>query len=465
MLLTSGPVHVGVESALWRRVAGGGRLREPVTLPLPSLRRTGGVRLAVEARTATPPDAPLAVSVDGDPPSRVTLSPDRLDWLALPARAQDGAEVRLAPEGQVAVKGILIAPRPEWGHAVAAGLAVTVLALMLLRARPRATACGLALLASGAIALGCIPGWILLAWPGGGTQWRLAVPVTVAIAGLVLALRDRGRRRGTARLALLIAAGVFGCWVRAFFLPSAGSWDVDYWRTAMLQADRSGLASVYGGRDDVPEGHLLSQLSGRERVSSFGGGYIILNYPPLAVALWTASWRLVARWGHRLEPLEAEALATKLPSLAGDLAAVAALLWIHRCRPWRAATLAALYWATPVSWLNSAVQGYQDGAYAPLVVVALAAAAAGHGFWAGALLGVAAMFKLPALIVAPAVAGALIAAVPARVGLRRVTAAAAGGLLAIAIALAPFALAPHTKLPVDLFDGSRTLRAAVFPQG
>jgi hypothetical protein len=208
----------------------------------------------------------------------------------------------------------------------------------------------------------------------------------------------------------------------------------------MLQASVHGIGGAYGGPGDVPEGHFMAQLTGRERVSSpvILGRPIVVNYPPLAVMLWTASWRIAERWAVRLEPIEAEALATKLASLAGDVAAVAVLLWLHRRRPWRAATLAALYWATPVSWLNSAAQGYQDGAYAPLVVIALAAAAAGQAFGAGAALGVAAMIKLPALLAAPAVAGALIAAMDGQASVRRLAAAAAGGLLAIVLALLPF---------------------------
>lgn len=430
---------------LWRHFArgGGGRLRDDVILKLPALRRLEGGRVAVDARGATPADAPLGISVDGDPPSRVALLPDRRVWLALPARAQDGVEVRLSPSGLVVVDGIVVDARPEKGRALAAGLAVALMSLMLLRTLRAAEAAGLGLFAAGVVALGCLPGWIVLSWPGTATTARIAVPALVAAGGLAVALVRTRASRKVARLSLLIAAGLLGCWVRALLLPSAGSWDVDYWRTAMLQASAQGLGGAYGGPGDVPEGHFLAQLTGRESVSSpqILGRPIVVNYPPLAVALWTASWRIAEQWAVRLEPIEAEALATKLASLAGDLAAVAVLLWVHRRRPWRAATLAALYWAMPVSWLNSAAQGYQDGAYAPLVVIALAAAAGGHALAAGATLGVAAMIKLPALLAAPAVAGALIAGADLRAGARRLAGAAAGGLLAIAMAFLPCARA------------------------
>ena len=272
---------------------------------------------------------------------------------------------------------------------------------------------------------------------------RVLLPAAIALGGLAAALVRTRARSSVARLALLIAAGLFGCWVRAYFLPSAGSWDVDFWRTAILNGSAHGYTQTYGGPDDVPEGHLRAQLTGKEPVSlpSMVGRPIVVNYPPLTITMWTLCWRMAQRWGVRLEPIEVQALAVKVSPVAGDFLAVAVLLWIHRRRPWRAATLAALYWATPVSWLSGAVLGYQDGAYAPLAVMALAIASAGRGFWAGAALGVAMMVKLQALLLAPAVAGALIAGVDTRLAVRRVAAAAAGGLAAIALAFSPFALA------------------------
>jgi hypothetical protein len=441
--VTSGPVEIGAQSVLWRRFAPGARLRDRVVLRLPALRRLEEGRLAVAARTGSPADAPLAVSLDGDPPTRVVLEPGRLTWLTIPARGADGADVTLSPTGLAVLDGIVVRARPEVARALVAGLAAALMAFALLRARPRPEAIGLALFAIGLTALGCVPGWIALAWPGGATLARTLLPGAIAIGGLALALRGTRDRSSVARLALLVGAGLFGCWVRAYFLPAAGSWDVDFWRTAILNGSAHGYTRTYGGPDDVPEGHLRAQLTGKEPVSlpSMVGRPIVVNYPPLTITMWTLWWRLAERWGVRLEPIEAQALAVKVSPVAGDVLAVAALLWIHRRRPWRAATLAALYWATPVSWLSGAVLGYQDGAYAPLAVIALAVAASGRGFWAGALLGVAMMVKLQAVLLAPAVAGALIAGASVRLGVTRVAAAAAGGLAAILLAFSPFALA------------------------
>jgi hypothetical protein len=441
--VTSGPIEIGAQSVLWRRFAPGARLHDRVMLRLPALRRLEEGQLAVLARVASSPEAPLSVSVDGDPPSHVVLDPARRTWLAIPPRGPDGADVSLSPTGTAVLDGVVVRARPEIARALVAGLALGLIAFALLRARPPEEAVGLALFTMGATVLGCVPGWIALAWPGYATVARTVVPFAIALLGLALAWARTRERAVIARLALLVAAGLFGCWVRAYFLPAAGSWDVDFWRTAILNGSAHGYTATYGGRDDVPPGHLLAQLTGKERVSmpSMVGRPIVVNYPPLTITMWTLCWRLAERWGVRLENIEAQALAVKVSPVAGDVLAVAVLLWIHRRRPWRAATLAALYWATPVSWLSGAVLGYQDGAYAPLAVIALAVAASGRGFWAGAALGVAMMIKLQAVLLAPAVAGALIAGTDVRVGVRRVAAAAAGGLTAIALAFSPFALA------------------------
>ena len=441
--VTSGPVEIGARSVLWRWSAPGARLRDRAVFRLPALRRLEEGRLAVAARAPSPADAPLAVSIDGDPATPVVLDPSRLTWLAIPARGADGADVTLSPTGMAVLDGIVVRTRPETARALVTGVAVGLIGFALLRTRPRKEAIGLALFALGLAALACLPAWIALAWPGTDTLARTLLPAAIALGGLALALRGVRDGSAVARIAFLVAAGLFGCWVRAYFLPSAGSWDVDFWRTAILNGSAHGYTRTYGGPDDVPAGHLRAQLTGKEPVSlpSMVGRPIVVNYPPFTITMWTLWWRLVQRWGVRLESIEAQALAVKVSPVAGDVLAVAVLLWIHRGRPWRAATLAALYWATPVSWLSGAVLGYQDGAYAPVAVIALAIAAAGRGFWAGAVLGVAMMVKLQAILLAPAVAGALIAGTDVRVGLRRVAAAAAGGLSAIALAFSPFALA------------------------
>ena len=260
--MTSGPASIRPDSILWRRFAGGtpggSHLREELVLRLPALRRQGGARLAIVARAATAPGAPLGISIDGDPPSRLDLAPGRPVWLAMAPRDVDGAEVALRPSAPVALDGVLVAPRAETARAATAGLAAALLTLALLRARVVREAVGLGLFAAGLLALGSVPTWLLLAWPAPTTLVRLALPLAIMAVGLVAALRQ-GPRRFAARTALLIAAGALGCWVRASLLPSAGSWDVDYWRTAMLEGSRHGIARAYGGPDDVRRFHGIDE--------------------------------------------------------------------------------------------------------------------------------------------------------------------------------------------------------------
>ncbi|HEY8147624.1 MAG TPA: hypothetical protein VIK51_01740, partial [Vicinamibacteria bacterium] len=106
VFVTSGPIEIGAKSVLWRWFAPGARLRDRVVLRLPGLRRLEEGRIAVDARAAAAPDSPLAVSIDGDLPSRVSLDPTRREWLALPARGPDGADVTLSPTGLAILDGI-----------------------------------------------------------------------------------------------------------------------------------------------------------------------------------------------------------------------------------------------------------------------------------------------------------------------------------------------------------------------
>src|SRR6185436_13330730 len=138
----------------------------------------------------------------------------------------------------------------------------------------------------------------------------------------------------------------------------------------------------------------------------------------------------VSRGTSGLDPPEARNVAVKLPSVLGDVAAVAVLLWAlgRRGLKW-----AALYWAAPVSWLSSATLGYLDGAYAPLAAAALVAAGRGRSGWAGAWLAAACLVKPTAVVLAPAVAVALLP-----FGLGRAVLAGTG---VVCVTLAPFAAA------------------------
>jgi hypothetical protein len=270
--------------------------------------------------------------------------------------------------------------------------------------------------------------------------WLRAIVLLGPIAGGAFHGLRRARRAGTLRAwrlgVTLVAAAVFGAWVRAYFAPSPGSWDVDYWKACARRVMQSGWTRAYGDPDAVPAGHFIAQLTGREapwEAPSFGKTFVI-DQPPGVQALWGMS----AWWAHAtavgLAPDEVENVGAKGPPLLGDALAVGVLLWAFRARPARGAVLAALYWALPISWLSSAVMGYFDGAMAPVAVAALVAAGRGRAGEAGLLLALAALVKATALLAAPAVAVALWAA-RAPIG-RAIT----WGAAVVAAALAPFAL-------------------------
>ncbi|MET0554235.1 MAG: hypothetical protein ABW221_14430, partial [Vicinamibacteria bacterium] len=167
----------------------------------------------------------------------------------------------------------------------------------------------------------------------------------------------------------------------------------------------------------------------------YRGRDFVVDYPPLAMALWRWSWRAVTAAAPDLDHGEAENAAVKLPAVLGDVAGVALLLALFRATPRRSLVLAALYWALPVSWLSSGVLGFLDGALAVLVVAACVAAGRGRAVAAGIALALAALVKPTALIVAPAVWCALAArrAPPAR--------AIGAGAVVVAASLAPFVVA------------------------
>ncbi|HEY3119512.1 MAG TPA: hypothetical protein VGL15_02740, partial [Vicinamibacteria bacterium] len=231
---------------------------------------------------------------------------------------------------------------------------------------------------------------------------------------------------------------------RAYFLPSTGSWDTEYWKAWTWRAASHGVAGVYGDPDVVPEGHFFAQLHGREEPwrIDWGGRAFVVDYPPLAIALWRWAWWATRALGRGLDAIEAQSIAVKAPAVLGDMAAVALLLVALRELPARALAMAALYWALPVSWLSSAVLGYLDGAVAPLAAAALIAAGRGRAGWAGVFLAAAALVKPTALVTLPAVATALVVARSSMI-----RAALAGGAV-VAAALVPFALAGTLRAAV-----------------
>jgi hypothetical protein len=429
-------------TAAWSRLALGasdGAVGPGLVVRWPGLERREGDQVLIEARGG----AALRVAVDRDPlqPLRTTAGQPLV--LPLPARPTPGLRLELrALEGEATPSITAITLRRAAGPsplpALLAGAAAFGLALGLSRRFGSPTAVAVSLFGAALMALAAAPAHLLLSLPDAAALGRCLAPLALlAAASLAWRGLSADERVVSRRLALVVAAAVFGAWVRAAFLTSPGSWDTEYWKAWTLRAASAGVTRVYGDPGAVPPGHALAQLRGREelwKARAFGRDFVV-DYPPLAMALWRGSWWAGTRVAPGMDPAEAQNAAVKLPSVLGDVAAMAVLVWAFPHRPWRGLALASLYWALPVSWFASAVLGYLDGAYAPLAAAAVVCAGRGRPATTGAWLALACLVKPTAVVIAPALAVALLAS---HAGVRR---AVVAGLLVVAAALVPFALA------------------------
>jgi hypothetical protein len=418
--------------ALVRGPAPDGTIRDGAAISLPGLPRGHTLPLFVEATSLEAGGGGLAIGVDGS-----EVAPARLEGggvaSRIPPSGTRGARVELRPQGAaVRVRAIEVGVGvTPWARLLPALLVPPLVVLGLRRWLDARLALALGFVTAALLLLAAVPILDALS-PARAAAWLAPAALGLAAAA---ALRPEGR--AFARGSLLAGAFVFGAWVRVVFLPSAGSWDTEYWKAWTARADAHGVARVYGDADAVPSGHFLAQLRGAEPLwlTTYRGREFVVDYPPLAMALWRWSWRTVASVAPRLDQGEAENVAVKVPAVLGDVAAVALLLVLFRTTRSRAAALAAAYWALPFSWLSSGVLGFLDGALAVPVAVSLIAAGRGRALLAGVALALAALIKPTALVVAPAVWCALAArhASPWR--------AVAGGSAMVALSLVPFVLA------------------------
>jgi len=425
--------------AAWSRLVRGagadGVVRQPAVIVLPGFNRGGIAEVILTGDDAEA--GTLLLALDGAPARRIRLDPERPVTEVAPKARIPGLRVDLRPSesGGARLKSIAFrSPRPAWGPVALLGMLSSALTFILVGHLPFPVALSLAFAAAGFLSAALAPALLFLMLPSTGALLRVLAPLLLLLAGTILAARsDPGGRALCGRGVALLAGAVFGAWVRLFFLYSAGSWDTEYWKAWMNRAASHGVVRVYGDPDAVPAGSLRAQLRGDEelwKITSHGRLFVV-DYPPLAMTLWRWSWALVG--SGNLDYAEAQNVSVKLPAVIGDVVAMAVLIWALRDRLQRALALAILYWALPVSWLSSAVLGYLDGAYAPLVLLALLAAGRHRSSWAGALLALACLLKPTAVVAAPAIAAALLASGG------RIVKAVVAGLLVIAIALAPFA--------------------------
>jgi hypothetical protein len=451
--VTTTPMLLRPRSPAWTRLSDragpAGALADTAAVHLPGLERRAAGWLEVEAEAASGGGAiGLGVALDGGPAQWIRTGPGEPGAVVVP-RGPPGLRVTLvrpagAPAPRVlSLRGERPGARAGWGAAVLAALAAAAMARGTRRALGPQGALAAALVAGAAVALAFAPALLWLDLPSPRAAARLAAPVALLAGAAALGFsRSAAERRDVALVAAVTLAFVFGAWVRAYFLPSAGSWDTEYWKAWTARMAEHGLTHVYGPPEPFDARHFAARLRGAAplpQADSHGRAFVV-DYPPLGMALLHGSWALVSRWPHGLPGDEARNVAAKLPAVVGDMAAVALLLAGFPGRPRRALALAALYWAAPPSLLSSAVLGYTDGAYAPLSLAALWMAGRGRGGWAGALLATAGLIKPTALVAAPAVAVSLW---PARRALGRAILAGASVTL---IVMAPFVIAGTAAL-------------------
>jgi hypothetical protein len=405
------------ESGFGRLVAGAtpsGRVPERAVVSLPGVRRRDRAEVRLEVDGGV-----FRLGIDDGRSVEVRPSREGVVLTELPPTGSRGARLQVAPLGReppLVLRRISVTESAPalWPSALAllATLA-TAIGIGKFRERRLAVACGLAMSAFA----------VLAAAPHPAAAVLLAASAAVGF-----------RSRSYWAAASLLAALVFGAWVRFYFLFSAGSWDTEYWKAWMARAVQTGVARVYGESEATPKGHFVPHLLGREELFQIGykGRDFVIDYPPLAMALWRWSWKAVALIAPGLDRGEAENVAVKLPAVLGDLLSVFLLVHLFRSRPLRGLTLGVLYWALPLSWLPSAVLGFLDAGYAPFAVLGLVAASQGRAAFAGALVALAALIKPQALLMAPAALAALDSGR---------TRAVASGLAVVTAALAPFVLA------------------------
>ena len=261
------------------------------------------------------------------------------------------------------------------------------------------------------------------------------VPINVNLVDHDPRMSSEARRSLSPAATLGVSlAFVAGLVLRLYFVSSHGSWDTEYWKAWASETANAGLTQAYGGPDSVPPGDFMPQLlaSKPRHQVSFKGREFPIDYPPLGLAAWGASWRFFTSKPRPYRGAEAENLAVKFPAELGDVLAVIVVLWAFRGDPRAAFSLAALYWIFPITWVSSAVLGFFDGFLPPFLLVSLLLVGASP-LSAGAAFAVTCLIKPTAAVVLPV----LYLGAPRKVR-SRIT---MGGALVTALVFLPYAIA------------------------
>lgn len=445
-LVRSHSLRLEPGSSGWSRLVAGatpsGRVHARAVVLLPGLDRYRPNRILMRFETPEAERRTFRLAFDQAPAHQIRIDRNGEVALELPRAEMPGARIDISPgEGAAPLKIQAL----DLGRARAApllfiigcGLLTCATTGLVMKARGLRMGLALGSVTAALVVLTSSPALLYLSVPDLDSLSRLFIPAVLLPVSLALVYSTDTDRRFFWKAAFFLIAVLLGVWIRWYFLPSAGSWDTEYWKAWMMRAVSHGVTRVYGEADAVPDGHFIAQLLGREKLwqIDYYSRTVTVDYPPLAMALWRWSWWWVSVIMPWLNYAEAQNVAVKLPSVVGDILAVFVLWIAFKDRPWRGLTLGALYWVLPVSWLSSAVLGFLDGAYVALALAALLAASRGKAWLAGAALVVASLIKPLALIVAPAVAIALLGSGGS---LRK---AVGAGASVIGLALVPFVIA------------------------
>jgi hypothetical protein len=416
----------------------GGAIHERAVIVLPGLHRRAANRVLIRVDK---PGSVVRVSFDQGTVHLLRTDRNGAAAVEMPPADVPGARIDLfrtegEPPARIQAFSVESDTKPSLLALGFFGALAAFISLVLMGWKGLRIGLALGCITAALVALFATPALVFLNAPVSGSFVRLMIPVLWLGASLAFVYTARTDRRFFWKAALVLAAFLFGFWVRLYFLPSAGSWDNEYWKAWMMRTVSHGVTQVYGDADAVPEGRFMEQLLGRDklwRVDYYGRDFAV-DYPPLAMALWRASWWTVSTLMPWWNYAEAQNVAVKLPSVLGDILAVVILFVALRRRPERAWTLGALYWALPVTWLSSAVLGFVDGAYMSFAVCGLLAAGSGRAVYAGGLLALSALIKPLGIIVIPA-------AVALWIRRAELLKAIGAGLGVVGVTLVPFYLA------------------------
>ncbi|HSV15144.1 MAG TPA: glycosyltransferase 87 family protein [Tepidisphaeraceae bacterium] len=155
-------------------------------------------------------------------------------------------------------------------------------------------------------------------------------------------------------------------------LFTQGTYDVSIWHQHAVGVHQQGLIAYYHSNHEM-------------------------NHPPFIAEVVAGLWDVSNASGLPFRIL------LRLPVIVVDVAIVALLLWLLRAEP-RRFIVATIYWLNPLAIIFSAYHGNIDTIVAFCILLCVCLLAKQRIIWAAIALGVSVWFKLPGVLVAPALA-------------------------------------------------------------